>query len=490
VDDDDLRVVGSDAPTYAQLVALVEELSMLTNEQAARIGELREQVVAQAARIAELERRLGQNSQNSSLPPSSDRFGRPRPASLRGKTGRKPGKQPGSPGAALRQADDPDEVVDHVPAGCAGCGADLGDAQDVGVVRRQLHDIPQVSTRVVEHRLHRRRCGCGRVTIAAAPAGVDAPVAYGPNLRALAVYLVVYQHVPVERAARLIADVTGAGCSTGWISGVLARTGDGLAEAQARITTLITRARLVHVDETSLNVGGAKQWLHVACTQTLTAYHLHPSRGRTAVEEFGVLPGFTGVVVHDALSVYDGEDYRTAIHALCGAHLARELIAAAESHPDKDWPAAALDALFDLNQAAHTARGDGLTQIPPQILHPLLDRWRHAILCGLACHPRQPGRKQSKTRNLLQRLRDRDAQVLRFARDLAVPFTNNQAERDLRPVKTQIKISGCHRSTTGARAWLRIRGYISTARKNNINVLDAIRDAITGNPWTPLPAAT
>jgi transposase len=273
---------------------------------------------------------------------------------------------------------------------------------------------------------------------------------------------------------------------------VLTATADTLAEVEALIKTLITLAHLVHVDETSLNINGAKRWLHVACTEKLTAYHLHASRGRAAVDEFGVLPGFTGIAVHDALSVYHGQAYGSATHALCCAHIGREIVAAAETHPDQAWPRAALDALFGLNQAADAAREQGLRQIPPDILDPLLERWRHAVLCGLASHPRLPGRKQSKTRNLLERLRDRDEQVLRFARDPAlVPFTNNQAERDLRPAKTQIKISGCHRSESGARAWLRVRGYISTARKNGINVLDAIGDAITGNPWTPPdPAAT
>lgn len=465
------------------------ELLGLVSAQAATIAELTATVAAQAERIADLEQRLGQNSRNSSRPPSSDALDTP-PRSLRKKTGRRPGKQPGSPGAALRRVDDPDEVVEHVPSSCTGCGVDLAEAAAAGVVRRQVHDIPDVTIRVVEHRLHRRRCGCGCGTVAQAPAGVSAPVAYGPNLRALAVYLVVFQHVPVERAATLIADVTGAGCSTGWVSGVLAATAEALADVEKLIKTLVVLAQLVHVDETSLNVGGGKQWLHVACTRTLTAYHLHSSRGRAAVEQFGVLPGFTGTAVHDALSVYDG--YPGATHALCGAHIARELVAAAETHPDRDWPTAALDALFGLNDAAHASRERGLRRIPAQTLDPLLDRWRHAILCGLSTHPRRDGRKQSTTRNLLERLRDRDQQVLRFARDPAtVPFSNNQAERDLRPVKTQIKISGCHRSDTGARAWLRVRGYISTARKNRINVLDALRDAIIGTPWTPPhPAAT
>jgi transposase len=474
-------VVVSDVPTYEQLLTLVGELS-------ARVAELTQQNAQQAERIAELERRLGQNSGNSSLPPSSDRFGKPMPRSLRKATGRKPGKQPGSPGTALRQIDDPDEVVDHVPAACAGCRADLAGADAAGVVARQVHDIPEVTTTVVEHRLHKRRCprpGCGRVTTADAPSGVNAAAVYGPNLRALAAYLVVYQHVPIERAAQLIADVCGAGCSTGWISSVIAATGEALADVERSIKQAITRACLLHVDETSLNVGGAKQWLHVACTDKLTAYHLHESRGRAAVDDFAVLTGYTGIVVHDALSVYDGDKYQAATHTLCGAHIARELVAAAESHPGQAWPNAALDALYGLNDAAHTAREQDIQHIPPETAGPLLENWRHAILCGLATHPRQDGRKQSKTRNLLERLRDRDEQVLRFARDLAVPFTNNQAERDLRPAKTQIKISGCHRSSAGARAWLRIRGYISTTRKHGINTLTALRDAITGNPWTP-----
>jgi transposase len=206
-----------------------------------------------------------------------------------------------------------------------------------------------------------------------------------------------------------------------------------------------------------------------------------------AVTEFGVLPDYRGVAVHDALSVYDA--YPSADHALCGAHLARELTAAAEAaHPDEVWPEQALAALLGLNAAAHTARDQGLALIPPEVADPLLNRWRHAILCGLATHRPAPGRKQSKTRNLLVRLRDRDEQVLRFARDLTVPFTNNQAERDLRPAKTQLKISGCHRSEAGAHAWTRVRGYISTVRKHGDDVLTALRDAITGNPWKPQPA--
>lgn len=468
----------AEIPTYEQLVLLVADQAAVLAEQAATIARLEE-------RVADLERQLGRNSRNSSTPPSKDPLDAPARAARKGSR-RKPGKQPGAPGAALRTVEDPDVVIEHEPSCCAGCGAGLAAAADAGAIRRQVHDVPEVSVRVTEHRLRRRRCACGTTTTATGPDGLaGAPASYGANLRALAVYLVVFQHVPVERAAQCIADVTGAHVSTGWVASVVSATAEELIGTEATIKALIVAAALVHVDETSTNVAGRKCWLHVACTDALTAYHRHDSRGRVAVDAFAILPAFTGTVVHDSLSVYDVAAYPNMVHALCGAHIARELLAAAETHPAQAWPVAALDALHGLNTAAHAARTAGQDAIPTGIAEPLLKAWKHAILVGLAAQPRRPERKQTKTRNLLERLRDRDDQVLRFARDLAVPFTNNQAERDLRPTKTQLKISGCHRSAAGAENWLRIRGYISTMRKNGVNVMTGLRDAINGKPWTP-----
>ena len=453
-----------------------EELLALIEAQARTIEQLQVEIV-------ELKRRLGRNSGNSSQPPSADGPAVSPSRVARRRSGRRPGKQPGAGGSALFQTGDPHEVIDHVPDACGGCGSDLTNASPSGVVRRQVHDIPVITPIVVEHRLHRRRCGCGATTTATAPAGVSAAAVYGPNLRALAVYLLVFQHLPVARTQALIADLTGARPSTGWISSVLSTVADLLGDVEKLIKSLIALAHVIHVDETSSNINGARWWLHVAATEKLTAYHLHPSRGRTAVTEFDVLPAFRGTVVHDALSVYDA--YPGARHALCGAHISRELVAAAEADPDQAWPEQALRALHGLNAAAHRARDQQLPAIPPQTVQPLLDSWRHALLVGLAEHRRVPGRRQSKTRNLLQRLRHRDDQVLLFARDLSVPFTNNQAERDVRPTKTQMKISGCHRSETTAKAWLRVRGYISTVGKHGDNIMDSLRDAVTGKPWKP-----
>jgi transposase len=469
-------VAGLEGLSREELLAVVTAQAQVIEQQAARIEEL-------TAQVADLTRRLGQDSGNSSLPPSSDRFGKPGRDRRKPAT-RRPGKQPGAPGSTLELVADPDEIIDHVPEECAGCGVDLADAEPAGTVVRQVRDIPPVQVRVVEHRMHKRACGCGTVSSAAAPAGVDGPVCYGPNLRTLAVYLVVFQHVPVERAAALIADLTGATPSTGWVTAQVARTAQVLAEVETLIKTLLTAAVVLGADETTINVAGSKQWLHVARTELLTAFHLHTSRGRVAVDDFGVLPDYAGTLVRDALSVYDAYP---ATHALCGAHLIRELTAAAEAHPEQVWPAQARSALADLADAARAARHQGLAAIPAQVAAEPLRLFRHAVLVGLAEHRRAESRKQTKTRNLLERLRDREAEVLRFTTDLAVPFTNNGSERDLRPVKTQIKISGCHRSATGAQAWLRIRGYISTVRKHGDDVFTALHDAITGNPWRPPP---
>jgi transposase len=472
-----------------------EELIALVEQQTRMIEGLTARIAAQDQRIAELERQLGRNSRNSSQPPSTDGPAVPnRPnRAARRREGRKPGKQPGAGGATLAMVADPDEVIEHAPETCSGCGAGLSIDSDgataAGVIRRQVHDIPEpaeIAARVSEHWLHRRRCRCGHLTRAQAPVGVNAPACYGPNLRTLAAYLVVYQHIPVARAAELISDLTGAQPSTGWVSSTLAPAAAAVAAANAVILDQVRAAPVLHVDETSSNINGARWWLHVASTPMLTAFHLHPSRGRAAITEFDVLPDYRGTLVHDSLTLYDA--YTHARHALCGAHLIRELTAAAEAHPTRIWPEQAIRVLHHLNTAAHQAREQGLSQIPPEIFDPLHRSFRHAVIVGLAEHPQRPGPRQPPTRNLLKRLGARVEQVLLFARDLTVPFTNNQAERDLRPTKTQLKISGCHRSATTARAWLAIRGYISTARKHGRNVFQTLRDAITGKPWMPQTA--
>jgi transposase len=485
-----LALVSVQAKTIEVLTARLDAVEVRIGELAVSGVQRDERIAELEAENAELKRRLSQSSRNSSKPPSSDGPEQALPPrSLRRKTGRKPGKQPGAQGFSLELVDDPDEVFDYVPDCCRGCGADLHGAASAGVVRRQVTDIAPTQATVTEHRLHQRRCGCGKITTAPAPTGVaDAPASYGPNLRAWVVYALVFQHIPVARVVELVTDLSGARPSAGWVCQVLRDTAVALAQVEKLIRTLLTAAHILHVDETGAKVTGARWWLHVAATEKLTTYHFDRSRGRPAITELGVLTGFEGIVVHDCWASYNA--YTDCDHALCGAHITRELIAADEAQPGQHWPQQAIDALFALNTAAHQARDRGESVIPPDIADPLLRAWRHAILVGLAQHPARPGRKQSKTRNLLERLHTREADVLRFAHDLTVPFSNNQAERDLRPTKTQMKISGTFRSATNATAWARIRGYVSTARKHGLNAFDAIHAAVTGNPWTPTPSLT
>jgi transposase len=477
------------------LLALIALLQDQNIQLKAQIAALEEQDAALAAenerltaRVAELERRLNRNSGNSSLPPSSDRFERPakpsRPAS-----GRKRGRQPGGPGSSLKLVENPNKIVDHRPQACGGCARRLpGKAPSTGFVRRQVTDIPPTSATVTEHRLHTVRCHCGVTTTTPGADGLaDAACSYGPNLRALAVYLLVFQHIPVERTALLIQDLTGAEVSTGWVSSMLTEAADLVDDSVNLIKALLVLGHLLHADETTTKIGSVRRWLHVACTETLTFLSLAP-RSKAGADSLGVLPAFRGTVVHDALSLYNG--YTDVAHQLCGAHLIRELTAAEQNHPGQKWPGQVRWALSELNKQAITARQQGWKTIPPERAEIYLKSFHRGIAVGLSLHPRAPGRKQSPTRNLLERLRDRAADVLRFCdAPLHVVMTNNTGERALRPVKTQIKISGCHQSETGAANWLKIRSYLDSARKHGLGAFEAIQRAFVGELWMP-PIAT
>jgi transposase len=305
------------APTYEQLAAFV--------------GALQARIAEQDARIAELERQLAASSRNSSKPPSSDGLDKPAPKSLRGRSGRKPGGQPGREGRTLRQVAVPDEVVVHEPGARAGCGGRLA-AEDppTRIVRRQVFDIPTITVRVVEHRLISRRCSCGAVTQAPAPAGVSAPVQYGPHAAAIAVYLCLGQHLPVERTASLLAELFGTPMSAGTVAAWTSRAAAGLAPFTAAARAALTAAELVHLDETGLRVAGRLHWLHVASSALFTVLFCHRKRGKEAIDAAGVLPHFTGIAVHDAFTSYSR--YPAATHALCNAHLLRELIAVVDHH--------------------------------------------------------------------------------------------------------------------------------------------------------------
>jgi len=479
-----------------------EELIALVGDQAALIVQLREANAALEERLRRLERQVSRNSGNSSLPPSNDDLpGRMKPAPKRVKTtGRQRGKQKGAAGNAMAWVAIPDETVAHRPAGRCGCGADLAVAHDVGIERsHQVHDLPEVRVRVWQHDVYRVRCGCGVEHLGVLPDEVSAASSsYGPNLKALVVYLLIYQHVPVQRCVRLIADLTSSsGPSEGFVHGMLTRCAQAVAEVVAGIKTLITMAWVVGFDETTLRAGpaGGKKYVLSASTEMATVYHLG-GRDLDSFAEAGILPHFAGVAVHDRYRNYFHPCWEhLAGHQACSAHLLRDFTDAAEVYPDQHWPAQAQRSLRGLIRAWHTARDSNQPQIGENVRDQLIHEFRHAIRVGLSQIPRIPGpkysTKQRPGRDLLEFCRDHEDHVLHFCFDTRVWPTNNISERDLRPTKTQQKISGRLTSEAITQDRLDIRSYIDTARKHGINVMTALRQAITGNPWRPaLPTPT
>ena len=478
------------------VAALLEANAGLRAENA----ELKAQIAEQAEKIARLERLISRNSGNSSMPPSTDDLPGKKPPERRTGPGgmkRKPGKQPGVPGSFLAWNEHPDKTEDVFPEGICPCGADLAGARDLGVkYSHQVTDLPEARAVTVQHDRHEVECACGRRRVADAPleaAGAPGTVTYGLNVQAWCVFLLVMHHVPVERCADILESMSGTRPSDGWVHGLLERAARAVAAANTAIRALIILARVVCGDETPLRAGPgpktAKKYLQVACTTLLTYYFLG-ARDLPSFRQFVYSDLHGTVVVHDRYVNYDAFDGIS--HQLCTQHLLRDLEDAAQTYPDAIWPGQIAEALRGLIHAANLARDQGLAAVPAQMTAEHLTLFRRGVTVGLSQVRRVPGAKskQPPARTLLECLRHREADVLRFLTDTAIPPTSNQAERDLRPSKTQQKISGRLRSEKTTRHRYAIRGYASTAAKHGIAVFTAIRDALAGNPWIPpIPAS-
>jgi transposase len=454
-------------PTWEELIALVQA-------QAAENATLK-------ARIAELERRLGLDSSNSGKPPSSDGLKKPpRTRSSREPSGKKPGGQKGHKGETLRQVTEPDSIVDHFPTSCAACGAAMTPAMSSGHSTRQVFDLPEPRPLVVtEHRAHECMCaGCGSRTRASFPYGVNAPVQYGPRIAALVTYLLHYQLLPEDRLAELMADLFGIRMVAATIAQMSRTCAARLQDFAATVRDLVAGAAVKHMDETGFRIGGKTQWLHVACTAWLTFYRVCARRG-------SLLANVTGIVVHDHWLPYYGMP--GVLHALCNAHHLRELKALIEIEKEA-WARKMHRLLRRTCHAVNLARERG-SPLKPRLIALIERRYDAFVAEGLAFHvaqsPLRPddapqgcrrrGRKARRTgHNLLLRLANRREDVLRFLADPNVPFTNNQAERDVRMMKVKQKISGSFRSLEGALDFAVIRSFISTAKKQGWNVIQAI----------------
>lgn len=464
-------------------------------------AELIEFVMSQAsmielllARVEKLEAEASRDSANSSKPPSGDtQKRRAQRAEAKPKVaGRRRGKQPGDEGHRLAPVADPGVRVRHTPQGCCGCGASLDNAEVVGSESRQVFDIPEPTPFVTEHTVERRRCSCGRTTTGAFPPEATAPACYGPRLRALAIYMLCRQHLPVQRCAELLSDVLGVPVSTGWLSGLVAEAGTALVPFVDHLSTLLGRSPVVGADETGGRVGVAKRWFHVLSTPMLSLIVCHRSRGKEAVDDIGVLPGYRGVIVHDGLALYDSLG---ATHAQCNAHLVRHLVDVGAVWDQTSWTKAMTTCLFEAKAAADAAREKRETAVAPALIAGFEARYDQALAQAFAvlpdgAPPRRRGQggwreHQRKAWNLATRMTEHKADVLRFLTDTRIPFTNNGSERDLRMVKLQQKISGTFQSDHGAEDFARIRSYLQTAAKQNQNLLDVLAQLFKTGPWLP-----
>ena len=470
-----------------------DELLGIIAAQAQVILGLQDHVSALQSRIKELENRLATNSRNSGKPPSSDGPGvKPHPKGQRTPSGRKPGGQPGHPGSTLRLVEAPDEVKVYAPAHCRECGESLAQVAATRKERRQVVDLPVLKARVVEHQVETKCCpGCGVETSAEFPEGVAGPAQYGPGIAAFAVYLNQAQLMPLERTCEVLDEVFDCPIAEGTLESAVGRCHEQLAETEAAIKRGVEEAGVAHFDETGLNVDGRSFWLHVASTPSLTFYAVHKKRGREAMEEIGVLPRFAGRAVHDGLPSY--WQYGQCAHALCNIHHLRELIFV-EEQLGQPWAKELKELLLEIKQGVSDARGQGQERLPAEVKREFAGRYDALLEIGFKANPPpkptgKAGRpKLGKAGNLLERLRAHKGATLAFMEDFSVPFDNNQAERDIRMVKVRQKISGCFRTITGAARFCRIRGYISTLRKQGMPVLAALGSAIVGNP--PMPATT
>ncbi len=473
-----------------ELQALREENAVL-KAQVAELLPLKEQVEQLQEQVKQLRSRLAKDSHNSHLPPSSDRFGRKKKTrSLRKRSGKKPGGQAEHPGETIQWCSHPDEIIRHAVSACCHCQAELSSVEPQMVEARQIIELPSKRHVVIEHQAEQKWCPqCGEVSTAAFPEQVRARVQYGSSVAAAASLLVVQHLLPLGRTAEVLWDLLGISIAEATITTQLQRAATLLEPVEQQIKAALIQAEVLHQDESSVRVAGQRWWTHVSATQGLTHYAVHPKRGKAALDAIGILPQFRGRSLHDGFRSYWLYE---CLHALCNVHHLRELLCVYEEQ-QQEWAHQMSELLLSMKEACDQARAQGRQALDPVEIADWRAGYETVLQAGYQANPPDPPpevpkkgrRKQSAARNLLDRLSVHQEAVLAFLQDLRVPFDNSQAERDLRMLKVQQKVSGCFRTPGGAQIFCRLRSYLSSLHKQGLNLFTALQHTFLGHPLLP-----
>lgn len=452
----------------------------------AYIAHLHDELDQLKSRMKELESRLNLNSKNSGKPPSSDGYAKKNRNTSNTKK-KKPGGQPGHKGNTLEMSTNPDHYEYHKPHECSNCGHNLESGKITGIEKRQVFDLPPPpKIEITEHQSFTICCPhCGCKTSGVFPKQVTHAVQYGPRVKSYLTYFSHYQLIPYERVAEMCSVLFGFSVSPGTIVNITHNLANKLQPFEEEIVSVLQNEPVIHNDETGVRIAGKLHWLHVTCTRYLTYYSIQRKRGKEGMDNIGILPDFKGISVHDFWNPYLSYPCE---HSFCCAHIIRELIRAEEETSQK-WPHELIKLLLAAKENKERYHGLGVP-IPPIIRTSLEETYNELVRIGLEENPppinnevKRGRKKKGFVRNLLERLWEWKEEVLRFIDNPLVPFDNNQAERDIRMMKVKMKVSGGFRSFDTARAVALIRSYISTIRKNGVNVIEGIVSAFHNIPW-------
>lgn len=467
----------------SEVIGTMKKMSNDIKERDAKIEKLE-------AELRKLEKQKAKNSSNSSKPPSSDGLNK-KTKSLRKKSDKKPGGQKGHEGITLELSPNPDEVKVQSVDKCIKCGASLIFLKSESYEIRQQIDALESKLKIIEYRAEIKTCPkCGHKNKGVFPEGIDNTVQYGEQIKALAVYFSKHQMIPYERLSDILEVMYGQQISTGSLVNFNKSCYYNLESIESNIKENLLESEVIHCDETGIKVNGKLQWTHVVSNDKFTFLKVHKKRGREAIDDIGILPNYNNIAVHDFWKSYDS--YEDCIHASCGAHILRELVAVTELE-NQEWAKPMYDHLILIKEAVDTVKQNAISTISRDELENYSLEYDRIVSLGVSedyeinhkMYSKRKNAKKSTSLNLLNRLILFKDRVLAFMYDFRIPFTNNQAERDLRMLKVSQKISGTYRSNFGAECSMRINGYISTLKKNSHNILKCLESVFTPNKFDP-----